>query len=234
MNANTSETTAAHGAGPQLAAESPPPSKTQSSWIMLPGGFTAIGRSPALEIPDGCRIASISEFSSAMYGAPFPWGFIAEPKTDRETSSLWREHRVGYGGLIHNAWFVCKEGRVGGAPNVIMTLPGALRHGTMLEGGPLLNDRLADNEGYCIARDTTLADREMFRLVQLHAMERVNADAGGIIVSPISEDGIVNVGMTGRCLWCPNRALITFPQLQKAVPGYTFELWDEYRVLSQS
>lgn len=209
-----------------------PVNSNQTPWIILPGGFSAIHRSPLKEIPDGCRQATFAEFSSANFGAAFPWGFTAEPKGVRAEdpdgkSKLWHEYRIGYGGLVHTHWFVCQEGRVGGAPNVIETLPGALRHGLYLDGG-LSPEGLAENEGYAVVRPTTAADRDMYRKLQLHAIQRVTADAGNIIVSPIEPDGSVYVGMTGRCMWCPNREFITLPQIKTAVPGYDFKLWDEY------
>lgn len=217
-----------------------PVNPNQSPWIILPGGFSAIHRSPLLEIPEGCRQATFAEFSSANFGAAFPWGFTAEPKLQGGgdgKSKMWHEYRIGYGGLVHSHWFVCQEGRAGGAPNVIETLPGALRHGLYLDGGQSAFG-LGENEGYAVVRSTTEEDRKMYRKVQLHAMERVAADAGNIIVSPVEVGGPgesnasvprVYVGMTGRCMWCPNREGITLRQIRESAPDYEFILWDEYK-----
>ncbi|MEZ5815270.1 MAG: hypothetical protein R3E13_11230 [Alphaproteobacteria bacterium] len=56
------------------------------------------------------------------------------------------------------------------------------------------------------------------------------ADGGHIIVGPLDEaQNKAYVGFVGRCQTCPNPELISFRQLQKAVPDYEFELFDEWK-----
>ena len=135
---------------------------------------------------------------------------------------------IGIGGLIHDCWFKTTDGRFGGAPNVPEQLPGSLRRCLLLDGGGCVDDVLEENEGYAIVRDTSPQDMDMYRLVQMHAAQHVGADGGAIIMSPIGEDGIVNVGFVGRCQLCPNPELVSFRQLSAAVPTYNFQLWPEW------
>lgn len=51
---------------------------------------------------------------------------------------------------------------------------------------------------------------------------------GAIVVSPLDESSAACVGFVGRCLVCPNPELISFEQLQAAVPEYHFRLWPEW------
>ncbi len=195
-----------------------------SDWMLLPPGRTAILRRPADTMPDGARLATSAELRDANQGYLFPWGNL--PSSDR-ASRLWKEHSVGIGGLIHDRWFVTTDGRFGGAPNVPEQLPGSLRRCLLLDGGQC-ESILAENEGFAVVRDTSVEDADMYRRVQMQAAEHVSADGGAIIVSPIDEDGTVHTGFVGRCQICPNPELVSFRQLQKAVPDYKFVLWPEW------
>jgi len=191
--------------------------------IVLAGGKLAIYRKPQQTMPDGCRLATHMELLCANLGRPFPWGNLPN---DLKASRLWKEQKVGYGGLIHHDWFVTSDGRFGGADNVPKTLPGVLRCSMLLDGGEGSQE---ENEGFALVCQTDNATREMYRKVQLHALEHVVADGGHIIVSPISEDGVVYVGFVGRCQMCPNPEKISFEQLCKAVPKQKFELFTEWK-----
>ncbi len=95
-----------------------------------------------------------------------------------------------------------------------------------LDGGSCSG--LEDNEGYALVKDVSEENRNMYRRVQLHSAEHVVADGGAIIVSPIGPDREVYVGFVGRCQSCPNPELISFRQLQSAVPGFNFKLLPEW------
>ncbi len=199
---------------------------SQADFILIaPSGNLAICRHSLPAIPAGTRIASGSELLCAQRGAAFPWGQLPEPHAQNRQ---WKIQKVGVGGLIHDRWFVTSDGRFGGAPNVPETLPGSLRRCMFLDGGED-STQLAENEGYAVVRTTTEDDRALFRQVQLHAARHVMADGGGIVHSPITDDGAVFVGFVGRCQLCPNAELISFTQLQAALPHYRFELWPEWR-----
>jgi Fe-S cluster biogenesis protein NfuA len=88
---------------------------------------------------------------------------------------------------------------------------------------------LAENEGYAVVKETKESDRRAFRQIQMYAATHVMADGGAIISSPITEHGIIYVGFVGRCQICPNAELISFRQLQTALPNYSFTLWPEWR-----
>ncbi len=195
------------------------------NWLLLPPGDTLLLRFPAPEILPGTELASSRDILVANGGAAFPWGRLPKPQPN---DHLWHEHRLGTGGLYHVAWFVCREGRVGGAPNVPEDLPGSLRSGLYLDGGSS-PEGLADNEGYALVKPASDADRDMYRLVMLHAQRHIMADGGLLIVTPIDEGGIVHVGFGGRCRSCPNPLLITIEQLRVAVPGYRFEPLPEWQ-----
>lgn len=199
-----------------------------TNWILLPpSGRLAIHRRALSEIPHGARIATGVELLTANLGRPFPWGQLPTPE---KASRLWKEHRIGIGGLFHDRWFVTSDGRLGGAPNVPETLPGSLRSCLYYDGG-LAPDGydLAENEGYAVVRPTTEDDRKMFREVQLHAAQHVMADGGSIILSPITSEGTIFAGFVGRCQFCPNAELISFRQLADRVPHYKFELLPEWK-----
>ncbi|MEZ4104456.1 MAG: hypothetical protein R3B60_04180 [Candidatus Paceibacterota bacterium] len=190
--------------------------------IVLPGGRLAILRTPSPTTLDGYRLATHSELLSANLCYPFPWGNLP---SDSQASKLWQDHKVGMGGLIHYQWFVTSEGRFGGADNVPKSLPGSLRCSMYLDGGEGSGE---ENEGFALVTKTDKITQNMYSKVQLHALEHVVADGGHIIVSPVCEDNIVYVGFVGRCLRCPNPEVISFKQLQKAVPDYNFQLFPEW------
>lgn len=202
------------------------------NWILIPpNGNLAIHRCPVPHIPAGTRLANGHELLAANRGQPFPWGHLPEPHTN---NLQWRERRIGVGGLFHKQWFVTSEGRFGGAANVTNTLPGSLRCCMYIGGGGLPNDSLADNEGFAVVKNTSEADQELYRKLQLYACQFVAADGGAIISSPIQPDGKVYVGFVGRCQICPNLELISFPQLKNALKDYYFELWPEWKGWSLS
>ncbi len=198
------------------------------NWLLLPPGDKAICRTPLDDVPEGCHLASVSDVLSANLGRPFPWGQGPQPNAK---AKLWNEKRMGYGGLYHDKWFVTKEGRVGGAQNVPQSLPGSLRSCFLYDGGfcePV--NQLAENEGFAVIKPVSALNRDLYRKIQMHAAEHVVADGGSIIVAPIENpDEVVRVGFVGRCQHCPNPEMISFRQLQKAVPEYRFELLNEWK-----
>lgn len=194
-----------------------------SSWLLLPPGNKAILRFPADSIPQGARLATSTDLLAANLGRPFPWGSL--PNSDK-ASQLWKKHRIGFGGLIHDRWFITSDGRCGGAPNVQERIPGSLRQCLMFDGG---HGQEAENEGYAVIKDVPHENRQLYRRVQLHAAEHVVADSGAIILSPLGINREVHVGFVGRCQSCPNPELISFRQLQAAVPGYRFVLLPEWK-----
>ena len=191
--------------------------------IIIGDGHLSMLRTPTEHIIDGYRIATHAELLSANLGRPFPWGNLP---WDTEASRLWKNHRIGFGGLIHKKWFVTSDGRFGGAPNVPTTLPGSLRCSLLIDGGHGSGE---ENEGYALVTETDEATRIMYRKVQLHALQHVVADGGHIIVSCVDKTNAVNVGFVGRCQRCPNAELISFKQLKEAVPEYSFYLFEEWR-----
>ncbi len=190
--------------------------------IVIGDGHLSILRSASPEVIPGFRLATHSELLMANLGRPFPWGNLPN---DTEASRLWKQSRVGFGGLIHNKWFVTSDGRFGGALNVPTTLPGSLRSSLLIDGG---HGSEEENEGYALVQETDEETRRMYRQVQLHALRHVVADGGHIIVSPV-KDGYVHAGFVGRCQKCPNAELISFEQLKANVPGYHFELFQEWK-----
>lgn len=114
------------------------------NWVVLPPGDRHLFRYPypVPDIPPDTEIASMRDILAANFGAPFPWGWKAEPK---ENDKLWHKHRLGFSELYHVAWFVCREGRVGSAPNVLEKSKGLLRGCLYLDGGENPNDSL-DND----------------------------------------------------------------------------------------
>lgn len=220
-------------------------------WFILPPGDVAICRHPQAEVPEGARLASPRDLVVANLGYPFPWGTLPEPSTG---ARAWREHRMGMGGLIHEQWFVTSDGRrYGGAKNVIDQLPGSLRSYLFLDGG---QGTRAENEGFAILVDTTDEERQLFRRLQLLAAQRIVADRGMLLVTPLGDDNkTCYVGFGGRCLHCPNPELITlqqvrqdlaqplspemrtliqegFPELARGFPEYRVQLhpdWENWR-----
>ncbi len=206
-------------------------------WMVLPPGTIAICRFPvalaledivhqAAQRDDGflVRVATAAELVTANRGFKFPWGNYPDASN---ASRLWKEKRVGIGGLVHTAWFITSEGRVGGAPNVPDTGVAALRYNMYLDGGSCA--QVADNEGYALARKTNEQTAIMYRKVQMYGARHVGADGGAIIVSPINADGTVYTGFVGRCQFCPNPELISIEALREGVLGYRFVLWDEWK-----
>lgn len=198
-------------------------------WLMLSGGRDAILRFPSEALPpEGMRRATHAEINGVCdKGNPFPWGPFPE---EAQAPQLWHKHRVGWGGMIHEKFFVDEHGlRWGGAPNIPDKQPGCARALTSIDGGKVLPTGLEDNMGYAIVRSTTERDLDCYRRVRIHATKHVTADSGDIIMSPIGEDNIVYVGFIGRCLICPNAEIISFEQLKAAVPGYDFRLYPEWK-----
>ncbi len=195
------------------------------SWVVLPPGKKAFCRFATDEIPSGCELAISAELRDANQGFRFPWGNLPTPE---KASRLWREHRIGIGGLYHNRWFKTSDGRLGGAPNVPLSLPGSLRSCLLLDGGG--DDVMcAENEGFAIVKPVSQETGHMYRKVQLHAAEHVGGDGGAIIVSPIFDGRVVYVGFVGYCQLCPNPELISVRQLRASVPDYDFVLMDEWK-----
>lgn len=191
-------------------------------WVILAPGTKAINRQPLPLIPDGTRVATADELINANRGYEFPWGNLPTPD---KASRLWKEYRIGMGGLFHERWFVTTDGRFGGASNVPETLPGSLRSSLLYDGGKsTIEGQLEGNEGFAIISDVPEEDRLLYRRLQLHAAEHIGADGGKLLVSPVSrathledEDGEerrVYIGFTGRCLTCPNPELISLRQAQ--------------------
>jgi Fe-S cluster biogenesis protein NfuA len=198
-------------------------------WMIIASGNLAIFRMPVPDpraIPEVCRRATATELLAANQGYPFPWGRLPQ---NLNPSRLWAKHRIGIGGLIHDRWFVTRDGRFGGAPNVPETLPGSLRCSMFLDGGKQGNSPLEENEGYAIVHETLEEEQQMYRKVQLFAAEHVVADGGAVIVSPVSRNRTVYVGFVGRCMQCPNAELVSFRQMRAAFPEYNFELFPEWQ-----
>ncbi len=208
-----------------------------TNWIILPSGKRAILRFPfqgelsQCELPAGLinsRMANQCELIVANQGYPFPWGTKPEA-SDANTSRIWKEKQIGIGGLVHNAWFVTSDGRVGGAPNVPKTGPGALRHYMYLDGGPS-KAGIAENEGFAIVAEiANQSIAEDYRRIQLHAAEHVAGDRGAIIVFPKDGTGVYHVGFVGKCMECPNAELISVRALKHACPGLSIELHPDWK-----
>ena len=215
--------------------------ESPQSWMLLPpgDGTRAICRFP-LPLPQppeqclcigalsGVRLATHTELLAANFGLSFPWGSKADPEP-HELSKLWKERRVGIGGLVHNRWFITKNNRrYGGAPNVSEGAIGRLRCYMWLDGGPA-SEPLADNEGYALVKDVEARNEHMYRLVHMHAAKHIRADQGAPILSPICGEKTVYIGFVGKCQQCPNPEIVTFPQIQASVPDYDFVLMDEWK-----
>ncbi len=204
------------------------PQNDTKNWLLLPPGDRAISRTPLDTKPAEYQLATSSDLLSANLGRPFPWGQTPEPTS---AAKLWHEKRIGYGGLIHEKWFITQQGRFGGAKNVPQSTPGSLRSCLLYDGGLSDQpDKLAENEGFAVVKPVDNENRDIYRKVQMHAAEHVIADGGSIILSPLDkETNTVYVGFVGRCQTCPNPELISFRQLQKAVADYNFELFEEWK-----
>jgi Fe-S cluster biogenesis protein NfuA len=99
----------------------------------------------------------------------------------------------------------------------------------LYDGGGLVSDLLEENEGYAVVRETSQADQQAFREIQMYAATHVMADGGAIICSPIWGEGTINVGFVGRCQICPNAEVVSFQQLKKTITQYSFDLWPEWK-----
>jgi hypothetical protein len=75
-----------------------------ADWILLPPGNRAIYRKPANEFPSDARLATVDELFLANQGYEFPWGSSPNPDLDK-VSKLWKQHRIGMGGLYFTDWF---------------------------------------------------------------------------------------------------------------------------------
>ncbi len=202
-----------------------------SDWIMLPGGKSALLRFPFQ--------GEITELSTPLTGiyrkathtevlaialSPYPWGFLPE---NINPTKLWKENRIGYGGLMHSAWFVLENGeRIGGAPNVPETGPGALRHYMLTTGGFDQEKLLNENEGYAVVWDgIPVHNTETYRTIHAHVAKRVSADRGGVTISPTERsDEITFVGFIGRCMTCPNPERISIEALKHECPTLPIQL----------
>lgn len=197
-----------------------------TSWIILPGGDLAILRAPAETVPANSRIATPQELFAANQGAPYPWGYL--PDSSR-ASTLWKEHRIGYGGLLHSAWFLTTSGRFGGAPNVAETGPDALRYCMLLHGGESELGTPLENEGYAVIRAIDEEDQLRYRTIQQRAARHVMADGGAIILTQRDADDISHVGFVGRCMRCPNAEEVSWKALLAAVPEIPLALLPEWK-----
>ena len=206
-----------------------------SDWYLMPGGKRALLRFPSdeelselLTIPD-VRRATHADVVSMNAGAPYPWGFM--PENDTPTK-LWKDKLIGYGGLVHDAWFLLDNGeRIGGAPNVPETGPGAMRHYLLTTGGVDNSHQLNDNEGYAMVCENLPAINEkIYRIIHAHVAKHVTADRGGVVISPISTEGeVVYVGFVGRCMSCPNLERISIEALKAACPTLNIELHPDWK-----
>ncbi len=203
----------------------------------MPGGKNALLRFPFMDklivvgVPNvgKYRLATHAEMISMNYGAPYPWGFMPE---NTAPSRMWQEKRIGFGGLVHTAWFVLENGeRVGAAPNVPETGPGAQRHYLHTSGGIDSSCQLNDNEGYAVVWEGVPSiNDKMYRIIHAHVGKHVTADRGGVTISPVTEkDDRIFVGFIGRCLSCPNPERISINALKNACPGLHIELHPDWK-----
>src|SRR4051812_48465009 len=117
--------------------------------ILLPGGNKVICRFSVEEVPQGWRLATPEELFLANLGYEFPWGKSPDPV---RANRLWREKRIGMGGLVFDHWFKTSFGRYGGAKNVPLTVPNTLRYSLLLGGGECTKQELEANEGYAVVK----------------------------------------------------------------------------------
>lgn len=199
-----------------------------SSWLLLPPGNLAILRFPANAIPAGAQLATHFELLAANLGRPFPWGDLP---TDERACELWKVHRIGVGGLIHERWFMTSGGRFGGAKNVETDkTDDSLRCYMYLHGGKY-NERLKENEGFAVVKKVAEENQQLYREVQFWAAGHAVADGGGVIVCPMNDKQEASVGFAGHCQDCPNFKRISLGSLRKAVPGYHLTLLPEWENL---
>lgn len=212
-----------------------------SNWIVLPGGIWALHRfgvESLSEIPLNGRQATIAEVISASHGYLYPWGNTLEPQLG---NLLWNKFHMGLDALSHKKWFVCSDGRIGGAENVLTTGPGAGRYSYYVQGGLAEVDSLSQNEVYGVCIRTDAITQVLYGAIVKQILGPVGSgDAGRIIMSPV-KNGIAYVGFTGRCAVCPNQKHQSFEQLQKVLndQGFNVELrlfheWEEVLRLQPS
>ncbi len=148
-----------------------------------------------------------------------------------EPSQMWKEKRIGFGGLVHSAWFVLDGGeRIGAAPNVPETGPGAQRHYLHTSGGIDNSHQLNDNEGNAIVWEgVPNINDQIYRTIHAHVGKHVTADRGGVVISPVKEKtDTVYVGFIGRCLFCPNPERISIHALKNACPEIKIQLHPDW------
>ncbi len=211
--------------------------KIQShDWIILPGGKNAILRFPfhgelkQLGTPTtgSYRLATHVEVL-VVATSPYPWGFMPE---NTNPTKIWKEKRIGYGGLVHSAWFILQsDERIGGAPNVPEVGPGAMRHYLLTSGGIDNSHQLNDNEGYAVVwEDIPACNDQVYRTIHAHVSKHVTADRGGVVISPVQkETDIIHVGFTGRCMTCPNPERISVNALKDACSKFSIELHPDWK-----
>ena len=210
---------------------------TPSDWALLPGGKNALLRFPLsgnlsdlTTPPTGSyRLATQAEIVAMNYGAPYPWGWMPD---NSKPTKMWQDYRIGYGGLIHSAWFVLANGeRVGGAPNVPDTGQGARRHYLLTSGGSNDTPEINDNEGFAVVwEEVPSVNEHAYRTIHDHIASHVTADRGGAIISPILNAGdTIYVGFIGRCMTCPNPERISIGALQSSCPSLAIALHPSWR-----
>lgn len=207
-----------------------------SDWYLLPGGKSAIYRLPykdgskrEIESIPRARRATHAEIIAMNGGAPYPWGFMPE---NTNPTKLWRDKRIGYGGLVHNAWFLLdNDERIGGAPNVPDIGPGAMRHYLLTTGGLDNSHEANDNEGYAIVvTDLPGINEENYRIIHAHVAKHITADRGGVVITVAkTEEDVVYVGFIGRCMTCPNPERISIEALKAACPNIKIKLHPDWK-----
>ena len=209
-----------------------------SEWLILAPGITAIYRRAfvrdvkEIELPSGLsnpRIATFAEVAFANRARNLPWGNLPH---DGRASRLWHEKKIGYGGLVHDDWFVVAEKlRVGGAGNVPTTLPGSLRR--HFRYGANTGEFLKENEGYAVVAEIKSQVTTDYIAISDYEVKVVGADEGGLMICPPDENGVYVIGFIGFCQMCRRPENTSFPQLVKALPRLKFRLhpdWESWTV----
>lgn len=208
----------------------------QNDWIILPGGKNALLRVPfqgdleqlGKPLTGKYRLATHAEVVS-IASSPYPWGYMPE---NQSPTKLWKEKRIGYGGLVHGAWFILENNeRIGGAPNVPEVGPGSMRYYLLTSGGIDNSHQLNDNEGYAVVwENIPSCNDQVYRIIHAHVSKHVTADRGGVVISPILNEGeTIFVGFVGRCMTCPNPERISINALKDACPNLTIELHPDWK-----
>lgn len=205
-------------------------------WIILPGGKNAILRFPfqgdlqQLGTPPTGKYRNATHAEVvAIASSPYPWGFMPE---NQNPTKLWKEKRIGYGGLMHSAWFVLeKDERIGGAPNVPEVGPSAMRHYLLTSGGIDNSHQLNDNEGYAVVWEGIPECNDLiYRSIHAHVSTHVTADRGGVVISPVlSKDKTIFVGFIGRCMTCPNPERISINALKCGCLNFDIQLHPDWK-----